>query len=61
LKNDDDVKALMARLQEALEKIDREWLKNIDIDNLTHLDLEHVMADLKPKNDKAWKKILQLL
>jgi chromosome segregation ATPase len=61
LKNNNDVKALMARLQNALEKIDIEWLKNINIDNLTEVNLEEVMANLKLKNDKMWKKILNVL
>jgi hypothetical protein len=54
----DDVKALMTRIEEAIGKIDTEWLKHINIENLTETNLEDAIATIEPKNNKRWKKFL---
>jgi hypothetical protein len=58
LENDDNMKALMARIEDALHKIDAEWIKNIQIDDSFKVDLEATINSLPNKGKNLWQKIL---
>ena len=60
LANDNEMKALMARIEGTVEEINEEWLKNIDIDNLENVDVDEIIKNLQPEYAEKLAKMLNV-